>query len=182
MISNERRGKRHPLLHHSLFVACVCAVVGFSLTAKAQSQPDRGTGARDTALSAKSPEDARFYGFLFPGGGQYYLGENRHGAAVTAKSIALLGAGTLTLLIDNCTFHFSDQGQCTPHRHLGQVAIGSLLIAAGAWVWARGAVEAGRSAQQTRTGDIRSRTTIRPIVDVPRVGSVQLGFSMRAGP
>jgi hypothetical protein len=189
MTSYQLRHNHRALLHYILCAGCACISLASPTTAKAQSQPDRGTvrvsgggEPRDTTLTEKSPEDARLYGFLFPGGGQYYLGENRHGAAITTKSIALLGTGTLTLLINNCSFTTSDQGQCTPHRHVGQLAIGSLLIAAGAWVWAEGALEAGRSAQQIPTGHVQSGTTLRPFVDTSPGGSMRLGLSIAAGP
>jgi hypothetical protein len=161
MNPNDLRRNWQTLAHHAIYGACVWAMLTTSWTANAQSPPDLGrpsvsadTAPHDAAPPAKNPEDARLYGFLFPGGGQYYLDENKHGAAITAKTIALLGIGSLALLINNCSFTFSDQGQCTPHRQVGQVVIGSLLIAAGTWVWARAAVEAGRAAPIS--GDIRN--------------------------
>lgn len=195
MTSNQHRRQRHALSRYGFWVACGGTVLVFSQSAAGQSAPDHwcpadtasalrpdtaGVLRADTALSpAKCSNDARLAGFIFPGGGQYYLGEYRHGAAVTAQSIALLGAGALGLVIDNCTFHFSDMGHCTPNRHFGQWAIGALVIAAGARVWARAALEAGRHAQ-AHARDTRSRTSLRPLIDVPRAGSVHLGFSRDA--
>ena len=114
-------------------------------------QSNDSTQQADSAVRTKTAVDARLYGILFPGGGQYYLGQIRHGAAVTAKSLSLLGAGTLTLAITNCSFHVSDQGRCVTHRHFGQVAIGSLLIAGGLWIWGRGASEAASDARKVET-------------------------------
>jgi hypothetical protein len=145
----QNRERHRP--HRSVLVACLCLALGWSGVARAQSQPDRPADKRDTSVTEITPEEARLYGFLFPGGGQYYLGESLHGATVTARSIGLLGAGTLTLVINNCTFHIEDMGRCTPRRHFGQTAIGALLIAGGAWVWAHAAVEAGREAQRWKT-------------------------------
>lgn len=187
MIPRHLGRNRRRLAHDYLYAACVCVVMAGS-GADAQSAPnggppkvDAGVARRDTAPPGKNRGDARFYGFLYPGGGQYYLGEYRHGAAITVQSLALLGAGTLALVVDNCTFHFSDQGLCVAHRHFGQWAIGSALLAAGAWVWARGAVEAGtRAPNSSRSASASS--TVRPLIDVPRSGSVLLGLSIGAGP
>jgi hypothetical protein len=175
-------GRTHHVgLPTSLLVAYLCAILAWCPTAKAQSQANRGSDTPDTVVARKTSTEARQFGFLFPGGGQYYLGETRHGAAITAMTLGLLSAGTLTLVITNCTVHFSDMGQCTPRRHFGQVAIGSVLLAAGAWVWARAAFEAGRHAQ-ARTGDTQPRTAVHPLVDVLSPASARLGVSLSVIP
>ena len=147
------------------WAVCAYAAVLFPPVARAQSESynpfigrvDRAAW-QDTVAPTKSRMEARVYGFLFPGGGQYYLGEYRHGAAVTSQTIAVLGAGSLTLLVNNCTFNFSDAGSCTPHLGVRQLAVGSLLVAAGIWIWTRGAVEAGDHAGKFSPGEIRPST------------------------
>ena len=135
----------------SLVVALRISLVAFVAQAGLPStvlpQANDSSSQSDSMGNTKTVADARFYGLLYPGGGQYYLGQVRHGAAVTAKSISLLGVGTLTLAITNCSFQVSDQGHCVDHRHFGQIAIGSLLIAGGLWVWGRGAADAARDAK-----------------------------------
>jgi hypothetical protein len=175
------RGTHRLDLPASLLVACLCATLAWCPTAKAQSQANRASDTPGTAAARKTSTEARQFGFLFPGGGQYYLGETRHGAAITAQTLGLLSAGTLTLVITNCTFHFSDMGQCTARRQFAQVAIGSVLIAAGAWVWARAAFEAGRHAQ-ARTGVTLSGIAVQLPVDVSRPGSLRFGVSFSVKP
>lgn len=138
----------------SQLVTSLCFVC-FALTGLPSAvlpQSNDSTSQNDSTLHTKTVADARFYGLLYPGGGQYYLGQIRRGAAVTAKSISLLGIGTLTLAITNCSFQVSDQGHCVDHRHFGQIAIGSLLIAGGLWIWERGASDAVRDAKELEAG------------------------------
>jgi hypothetical protein len=171
---------------HRLAINCgfaafmIYASLLWSKPATAQTPRGQASPSIDAPPPNVTPGEALTWGILFPGAGQYYLDENRHGAAITAKSLALIGAGTLTLAIDNCFLHFADEGQCVPHRHFGQVAIGSLLIGAGAWVWGRGALEAWDHARgrNNKVAQIISYTRMHPVLDASVTNDVRVGVAM----
>jgi len=171
---------------HRLAINCgfaafmIYASLVWSKTVAAQAPDGQASPSTDAPLPKVTPGEALLWGTLFPGAGQYYLDEMRQGAAITAKSLSLLGAGTLTLVIDNCTIHFADQGRCVSHRHFGQVAIGSLLIGVGAWVWGRGALEARNQARarNNTVAQIISHMRVRPILDASVANDVRVGVSM----
>jgi len=159
----------------ALVVVLIAAAWTSPLTAQ-----DSTRAAADSAVAPqthlyRSPRRALILGSLIPGAGHIYAGEYWHGVVNYETTVAGIGGGLLTFMIDRCSFNLDpecDPGPQWPHRVLGVTMVGL-----GFWRWISSARDASRAAERANERHRRKMAKAKPIIEVP----VGLHGNWRAG-
>jgi hypothetical protein len=111
--------------------ALVVVLIAAAWTSQLTAQ-DSTRAAADSAVAPqthlyRSPRRALILGSLIPGAGHIYAGEYWHGVVNYETTVAGIGGGLLTFMIDRCSFNLDpecDPGPQCPHRVLGVTMVG----------------------------------------------------------
>jgi hypothetical protein len=152
----------------ALVVVLIAAAWTSPLTAQ-----DSTRAAADSAVAPqthlyRSPRRALILGSLIPGAGHIYAGEYWHGVVNYETTVAGIGGGLLTFMIDRCSFNLDpecDPGPQWPHQVLGVTVVGL-----GLWQWISSARDAPRAAERANARHRRKTAKAKPIIEAP-VGS-----------
>jgi hypothetical protein len=129
--------------------------------------------ARDTArriTGLRSPIAAGLLGAVVPGAGLAYARDWTGAASTFVRTLGSIGAGSLLLVVDRCTFAFLNDTRCNPGVLWPQHAVGVGFVGYGGWVWATSAIKAVRlvkdfnaiEVQNQRSGLFRFEPAVFP--------------------
>ena len=117
----------------------------------------------------RNPREALILGSVFPGAGHIYAGEYWHGIVNYEATVATIGMGVMTFIIDDCTFALFDPN-CKPGPQWPHQALGVALVGLGFRQWILSARDASRAAERANERHRRKMAQARPIIE-PAGGS-----------
>ena len=130
--------------------------------------------AQDSTLASphpyRSPRRALILGSIIPGAGHIYAGEYWHGIRNYEATVMTIGLGTMTFIVDRCTFSFLSTTTCDPGPQWPHRAAGVALVGLGFWQWISSARDAPRAAERANEKHRRKNAKAKPIFEAP-VGS-----------
>jgi hypothetical protein len=183
MVAHNRPHEDSPLFHPersmraTAFVTALLAVA-VALPAQESTRARRARlGPTDTLH--RSPVVARVVGAVIPGAGHVYAGEYWRGILYYEGTVATIGLGAMTYILDKCTFTFLNDKPCkSPPAWPHQVA-GIAVMTYGVGFWVYSAIDAGRAAERTNQRHARRRAAISPFI-APRAasGGANVGLSL----
>ena len=119
-------------------------------------------GIADTLY--RDPAIAHVLGAVIPGAGHVYAGEYWNGLRYYYGTVAMLGAGTFVYVLDDCTSSFLDPKPCKPGPAWPHQAAGIAMVALGAGIWIRSAIDAGHAAERANERHARKRAVVSPFI------------------
>lgn len=176
-----------PIRFRNIATAATVAALVIASAATAQdtttvrTAPDSAHAAATDSLRApavpqavgirglRSPRAALTLGIVFPGAGLMYAGEWWRGVTTYLGAVSGIGGGSMILILADCPraldFSASSCGRASPSLYVA----GAVFVAAGFWIWGRGAVEARRAVERSSARELRGRTPpmMTPILGAP---------------
>lgn len=147
-----------------VIIFCIALFLGFPLGAQ-----DIGRGTLDSTASAavgsyRNPHRALVLGTLIPGAGHIYAGEYVRGFFTYESTIGAIGAGTLTFLVDKCTFTFLSTTTCKPGPEWPHQVLGITMVGMGIWEWISSARDAPRAAERANAQHDARSHAVTPFI------------------
>ena len=159
------------------------ALITALLTVAVALPAQESTRARRARLGAdtlyRDPVSARVLGSIIPGAGHVYAGEYWHGIVYYEGTVALVGLGAMTYILDECTFSSLSDKPCTSQPAWPHQAAGVAIMACGVGFWVHSAIDAGHAAERANERHARGHVAISPFI-VPRAeaGGANVGLSV----
>jgi hypothetical protein len=133
---------------------------------------DTATAVKPMTDSVKPPEShpyrnprrALILGSLIPGAGHIYAGEYWHGVVNYEGTVATIGMGIMTFIVNKCTFSFLSASDCNPGPEWPHQALGVGLVGLGLRQWILSARDAARAAERANERHRRNMAQARPII------------------
>ena len=134
-------------------------------------------GPADTLY--RDPTSARVLGAIIPGAGHIYAGEYWHGVMYYEGTVAIIGLGAMTYVLDKCTFSFLSDKPCKSPPAWPHQVLGGAVMAYGVGVWIYSAIDAGHAAERANERHAGRRTGVSSfIAPGAQSGEANVGLSV----
>lgn len=160
-------------MKYVIVIICALSPV-FPLSAQ-EAQPDTSSATPAPEKPYRNPRRALILGSIIPGAGHIYAGEYVKGILTYEGTVASIGMGVLTYMVDECTFALfqeCESGPAWPHQ-----VVGVGMVGLGLWMWASSARDARRAAERANERHRRRFEAVSPIIkpfsgpsNAPQVG------------
>lgn len=141
--------------------AAITVMLIWARALNAQGPASPASRARADTLH-RDPVVAATLGTVIPGAGHIYAGEYRHGLQFYFGTVSMLGSGSLTYLVDRCTFTFDTS--CKPGPQWPHRTVGALMVGIGLADWVYSAVDAPRAARRENDKYQLRRRRASPVI------------------
>jgi hypothetical protein len=133
----------------------------------ASTQASPGSASTPSASLYRNPRRALILGSLIPGAGHIYAGEYWHGVIAYEGTVATIGLGAMTFILDKCTLTFLSDPGCDPGPQWPHQALGVAVVGLGLWEWVSSARDAAHAAERANERHRRKSAQAKPIIEAP---------------
>jgi hypothetical protein len=151
----------------ALVTTLIIAAWTSPLIAQDSTRADSDSAVTPQTHLYRNPRSALILGSLIPGAGHIYAGEYWHGVQHYEGTVATIGLGVMTFILDNCTFSFLSATKCDAGPQWPHQALGAAFVGLGFWEWVSSARDAPRAAERANERHRRKAARAKPIIDGP---------------